>query len=213
MQRRSGHDTHTALTRYDEEALMPDRYPTPDPDVHRTPARDILLSVKDITTDMFLSDEQRLHHLHHTLELCAVEHERETQAYQAAHRHLVENAKGFQAMVAVSQQLENVFPIWAAAIHKDMKEDRCKMKVSRANAKTLLTTMKYVEQKARTAEKALTFHAKNDRILADSNQFTEQQMARLEVNIETVDRGFQEEMHHLFPSMGDGQARECIEPG
>ncbi|KAL8937301.1 MAG: hypothetical protein Q9216_004489, partial [Gyalolechia sp. 2 TL-2023] len=146
MQLRSGHDTDTTLTQYQEEALMANLYPTPDPEVHRASAKDIVLSVKGITTDISLSDEQRLHHLHHMLELCALEHERETHTYQAAHRHLIENERDFQAMVAVPKMPENVFHVWEASIDQDMREDKSKMKVSRANANTLLKTMKHVEQ-------------------------------------------------------------------
>ncbi|KAL9006495.1 MAG: hypothetical protein Q9188_000732 [Gyalolechia gomerana] len=213
MHLRSGHDTHTALTQHQEEAFMAELYPTPDPEVHRTPAKDILLSVKGIITDISLSDEQRLHHLHHMLELCAVEHERETQAYQAAHRHLMENERDFQAMVAVPKMPENVFHIWEASIDTDMKEDRSKMKCSRANANTLLKTMKHVEQQVRKAEKAFTSSAKNDRMLRESNRAIEQQMARLGFSTEAVDREFQEEIERLFPSIENGQVRQSIEHG
>ncbi|KAL8723220.1 MAG: hypothetical protein Q9225_000410, partial [Loekoesia sp. 1 TL-2023] len=145
MQRGSRHNTHTASNHEDEEALMVEFYPTPDPEVPRTSANDIILSVKGITTDMSLSDEQRLHHLHHMLELCAAEHERELQEYQAAHRHLVEHEGDFQTMVATPKVPEDAFSIWEASIDKDMKADRSQMKRSRENAKTLLKAIKFVE--------------------------------------------------------------------
>lgn len=177
---------------------MADLYPTPDPEIRRTTAKDILLSVKGITTDMSLSDEQRLHLLHHMLELCALEHERETQVYQAAHRHLVENETDYQAMVAVPRMPENVFRIWEASIDKDMKEDRSKMKLSRANAKTLLGAIKHVEQQVRKAEKAFTSNAKNDRMLRESNHAVETHMARMTLKTEAMNRQFEEDMQRLF---------------
>ncbi|KAI4179493.1 MAG: hypothetical protein L6R41_007822 [Letrouitia leprolyta] len=153
MQLRSGNETHCALAQNDEDVLMAELYPSPDPEVHRATAKDILLSVKGITTDMSLSNEQRLYHLHHMLELCALEHERETQVYQAAHRSLVEKERDYQMMIAVPRMPEDAFRVWEALIDKDMKENRSMMKLSRANARTLLNTIKHVEQ---IGERAMT---------------------------------------------------------
>lgn len=191
MQLRSGNETHCALAQNDEDVLMAELYPSPDPEVHRATAKDILLSVKGITTDMSLSNEQRLYHLHHMLELCALEHERETQVYQAAHRSLVEKERDYQMMIAVPRMPEDAFRVWEALIDKDMKENRSMMKLSRANARTLLNTIKHVEQigeramtlsnlvkfrklidgTVRNAEKTFTSNAKNDRMLRKSNCF------------------------------------------
>ncbi|KAL8840362.1 MAG: hypothetical protein Q9170_001377 [Blastenia crenularia] len=184
MHLRSGHDTQTALTHREETALMADIYPTPEPEMHRTPVGDIVLAVKGINSDMSLSDEQRLQSLHHMLELCAVEHEREAQGYQVAHRHLVEHEGGFQDLAAFPRLPEDVAEFWEGRIGRDLKRDRSEMRQSRAKAKRLLKTIKYVEHQ-------------------------EEQMARLGVNSDTTEQSFEDNMvQRLVDSMGEMDQEE-----
>lgn len=145
MQLRSGHETHGALTHQDEEALMMELYPTPDPESQRIAAEDIELAVKGIDNDLSLTDEQRLHELHCMLELCAAEHEREAQEYQAAHRHLIEHEARVSVMTTYPDIPEHIFDDWTAFLDTKMGEDRSKMEYSRANTEALLNVIRIVE--------------------------------------------------------------------
>lgn len=125
-------------------------YPTPDSEVHRTSAKDVIQAVCAISSDMFLTEEQRLHHLHQMLELCAAEHEREVQEYQTAHRHLIEHEGEYSVMLTYPNVREKAFNEWESEVGRDMEEDRARMKHARANTEALLKATKHVEHQGQS---------------------------------------------------------------
>ena len=145
MQSESGDDTQFALSHEDHEALLAEFFPTPDPELHRTSAKNIMVAVKGIDMDKSLPEDRRLQSLHQMLELCAIELERETQEYQAAHRRLVGHEGDYLRMVATQSVPEDVFRAWENQIEEDMDTDLLQMRRSRENAKALLNTLGHVE--------------------------------------------------------------------
>ncbi|KAI4135794.1 MAG: hypothetical protein LQ341_005834 [Variospora aurantia] len=166
MQLRSGHDT---LARQDEQALMRELYPTPDPEIHRASPETLIVAVDQISKDKELSEDERLRQCHRMLELCATEHEREVQGYQAVHRHLMEHEEQFGTMLLTYPEVvpEEGFDAWESKLRQDMKDDRSELKDSRARTEAFLKASKYIERR-------------------------QQQMIKLEVDAEVENRERQE---------------------
>lgn len=154
MQLRSGHDTQDAMTPREEEALMAELYPTPDPGANRASAEDIMISLKFISKDTSQTEEDRLRNLHRMLELCAVEHESEVRGYQVAHRHLIEYEQRYSRMMTYPDVPEESYDSWASWLDKHMKVERLKMRHSRENTKALLKTIDYAERKGKPPHSA-----------------------------------------------------------
>lgn len=154
MQLRSGQVTEGALTRQEEETLRADLYTTPKSGEKRQSPEAIKLAVKGITSNLALTEEARLWHLHRMLELCAAEHEREVLEYQAAHRHLEEHENRLSVMLSYPDIPDKAFNEWDSDLAGKIKNDRSKMKYSRANTEALLTVCKHIERKGNSRSSA-----------------------------------------------------------
>ncbi|KAL8714844.1 MAG: hypothetical protein Q9220_001357 [cf. Caloplaca sp. 1 TL-2023] len=167
---------------------MADLYPSPDQPAHRTPPKDLVCAVEVVSVDTELTEEQRLFHLHRMLELCTLEHEREVEAYQVAHRKLMEHEGDMHTMVAYPKMPDNVFEIWESWINGSMSQDRLQMKRSRKNTKALLGAIKYAEEQVRKTQKVVATQGKNDRFLRDMDRSLDEQISRMHVNNEAAEQ-------------------------
>lgn len=141
----NGQDISAGLAQQGEQTLMAELYPTPDGDVHRISAADLKHSTKIIGKDPSLTDQQRLYHLHHMLELSTLELQKELEAYQAAHRQLVEHEGDFEAMVAYPKPPADILQFWESKVDESMNADKVRMKESRNNTKAILKAMRFAE--------------------------------------------------------------------
>lgn len=142
MQLRSGHDT---LALQEEQALMRELYPTPDPETHRASPEMLIMAVEQISKDKELGEDERLRQLHRMLELCAAEHEREVQGYQAAHRHLMEDEADMGRLLAYPEVPQQALDAW----DREIRDDRSALKDSRERTEAFLRASKYIERRCK----------------------------------------------------------------
>lgn len=142
MQLRSGHDT---LALQEEQALMRELYPTPDPETHRASPEMLIMAVEQISKDKELGEDERLRQYHRMLELCATEHEREVQEYQAAHRHLMEDEADMGRLLAYPEVPQQAFDAW----DREIRDDRSQLKDSRERTEAFLRASKYIERRCK----------------------------------------------------------------
>ncbi|KAL9014141.1 MAG: hypothetical protein Q9173_001197 [Seirophora scorigena] len=183
MQLRSGHDT---LALQEEQALMRELYPTPDPETHRASPETLMMAVEQISKDKELGEDERLRQFHRMLELCAAEHEREVQGYQAAHRHLMEDEADLGRLLTYPKVPQQAFDAWERGI----RDDRSQLKNSRERTEEFLRASKYIERRSPQVEFA---------------------MIKLEIDAE-VDKRDEQEVSEDYPrERKDGQ--KLVAPG
>ncbi|KAL8963357.1 MAG: hypothetical protein Q9193_000379 [Seirophora villosa] len=149
MQLRSGHDT---LALQEEQALMRELYPTPDPETHRASPEMLIMAVEQISKDKELGEDERLRQFHRMLELCATEHEREVQGYQAAHRHLMEDEADMSRLLAYPEIPQQAFDAW----DREIRDDRSQLKDSRERTEAFLRASKYIERRYKGDEQEVS---------------------------------------------------------
>ncbi|KAL8802231.1 MAG: hypothetical protein Q9182_003951 [Xanthomendoza sp. 2 TL-2023] len=118
---------------------MAELYPDPDP------AEEAVPKVQELCEIRFLEEEERLLRLHRMLEICSLQHEREVQIYQAAHRDLVKDEGEFIRMLAVPNVPQRALKEWEKHVSQNMRGDRSKMRRSRQRTTALLRAIKYTE--------------------------------------------------------------------
>ncbi|KAL8905510.1 MAG: hypothetical protein Q9207_002613 [Kuettlingeria erythrocarpa] len=192
MQLRSGHVTEGVWTIQEEEALRAELYPTPSPEKERQSAAGIKLAVKQITSDPALNEEDRLWRLHRMLELCATELDCEVREYQAAHRHLEEHENRLSVMLSYPDVPEKAFDEWDLYLAREMKNNRSKMKLSRANVDALQKVCSHIERKVKVTEGKVASDGKNARLVRQSEQWLEKYRDKLALDLEEVDKALQD---------------------
>ncbi|KAL8774742.1 MAG: hypothetical protein Q9209_000681 [Squamulea sp. 1 TL-2023] len=188
VQLRNGHGYSMGMTQQQELAVMQELYPDLDPGLHRMTATKLTEMIDVAMCNTSCTVEERLHGLHHMLELCTIEHEFEVQDYQAAHRRLLEHEGKFNDMLLVPDVPSCALHSWESYINQRMNAERVIMKESRKKTKAVLRTIRYAEEQVRKAEKVVAAKGKADRLLRESNQVREQQMARLAANAEVAEQ-------------------------
>ncbi|KAL8737878.1 MAG: hypothetical protein Q9181_001250 [Wetmoreana brouardii] len=200
------HHISAGLTQQGEQAIMAKLYPTPDIERPRTPVPDLVQSIKVISKDPELTDEERLLHLHRMLELCTAEQERELQEYQAAHRQLVEHEGDFETMVTQTEIPANVYEFWKSSVDGNMNADKMKMKKSRENTQAILKAIRYAEEKVTRTEKTVASQKEQSRLIKQFDRFVEQEMNQIE------DSGELDELEQNIREMEEDEViRKAIE--
>ncbi|KAL8816953.1 MAG: hypothetical protein Q9223_004132 [Gallowayella weberi] len=141
---------------------MAELYPDPDPAGEAVPVHYLMQTIQELCESM-LPEEEPLLRLHHMLEICILQDEREVQIYQAAHRDLVKDEAEF---------------IREKHVKQNMGGDQSKMRRSRHRTTALLRAIKYAEGRIRRVERVVASEGNTDR----------QQMARMAVSADMADQ-------------------------
>lgn len=155
VQLRNGRGYSLEMTHEGEHAIMAELYPDPEPQIQGVSVQYLMQTTQDVSERMFPNEEERLLRLHHILEMCTLEHEREVQKYQAAHRDLVKDEGEFVRMLAVPDVPACAFNKWEKHVNRNMHKDRKKMKASRERTTALLRAIEYAEGRSKFGSKVV----------------------------------------------------------